>query len=120
MPAFAGKTVEVIIPPMSDLDDKIRRFEEKRDEENNPKNAGTNAMASAGHAGYDIMVAVVFFTVVGGLLDWQLGTMPWITLVLFFLGFATGVYNAWRTMNAKGDRIGLTQSAKRPEPHEKI
>jgi F0F1-type ATP synthase assembly protein I len=105
---------------MSDLDDKIRSFEQKRDAENKPAPSGTGAMASAGRAGYEILVAVVFFSAVGGLLDWQLGTLPWITLVLFFLGFATGVYNAWRMMNAKGDRVGLTQSAKRPEPDEKI
>jgi hypothetical protein len=67
---------------MSDLDDKIRSFEQKRDAENKPAPSGTGAMASAGRAGYEILVAVVFFSAVGGLLDWQLGTLPWITLVL--------------------------------------
>ncbi len=100
------------------LDDKIRKFEQKRDEANKPTPSNVGGMASAGRAGCELIVCIIFFTIVGALLDWQLGTLPWITLVLFFLGFITGVYNAWRAMNAKGDRVGLTQSAKRSTPED--
>jgi F0F1-type ATP synthase assembly protein I len=102
----------------NELDEKIYRFEKKlEDEKKKPLASG---MEGAGRAGYEIMVAMAFFTIVGVLLDWQLETMPWCTLVLFFVGFITGVYNAWRTMNAKGDRVGLTTSAKIPEPKDKV
>jgi F0F1-type ATP synthase assembly protein I len=116
---FRGHDSLGYTPPMSDnLDDKIRQFEQKREAENKPTPTGAGAMASAGRAGYELIVCIIFFTVVGALLDWQLGTLPWITLGLFFMGFITGVYNAWRAMNAKGDRVGLTQSAKRPGPDQ--
>ncbi|MBI3419947.1 MAG: AtpZ/AtpI family protein [Proteobacteria bacterium] len=104
----------------NNLGEKIRRFEKKLEDENHPKPTG-GGMASAGRAGYDLIVALVFFTLIGVLLDTQLDTLPWFTLGLFFLGFATGLYNAWRTLNAKGDRVGLTQpfvpksSDKRPK-----
>jgi F0F1-type ATP synthase assembly protein I len=77
-------------------------------------------MESAGRAGYEIIVAIAFFTIVGALLDWQLGTTPWITLALFFIGFITGVYNAWRAMNATGDRVGLTTVVKKEEPKKPL
>jgi len=103
----------------NELDEKIYRFEKKLEDENNPK-PKSGGMESAGRAGYEIIVAIAFFTIVGALLDWQLGTMPWCTLALFFIGFATGLYNAWRAMNATGDRVGLTQvkSPKTPEKPE--
>ncbi len=94
----------------NDLDNKIRHFEKKLEAENRPVSSG-GMMAGAGRAGYEIIICLIFFTTIGGLLDWQLGTLPWITLALFFMGFVTGLYNAWRALNAKGDRVGLTQSA---------
>jgi F0F1-type ATP synthase assembly protein I len=100
---------------MSDLDKDIKAFEKKRAEEAAPKKSDAGGMASAGRAGYEIIVSVVFFSVIGYALDYQLDTLPWITLVLFFLGFATGIYNAWRSLNAKGDRVGLTRVATPPK-----
>ena len=37
--------------------------------------------------------------IVGWLLDRWLGTMPWLTLVMLFLGFAVGVWNVIRISN---------------------
>ncbi|MBY0429103.1 MAG: AtpZ/AtpI family protein, partial [Alphaproteobacteria bacterium] len=51
------------------------------------------------------------FAGIGFAIDSQLGTTPWITLGLFFIGFITGVYNAWRVMNVDGEKVGLKYKA---------
>jgi hypothetical protein len=40
-----------------------------------------------------------------------LGTTPWITLALFFIGFITGIYNAWRVMNVDSEKVGVKYKA---------
>jgi F0F1-type ATP synthase assembly protein I len=89
----------------TDLDDKIRAFEK---EHKAPEPSAFQGMADskAGRAGYELIIAIIFFAGIGVIIDLQLGTLPWVSLALFFLGFATGVYNAWRVTNASYDKIG--------------
>ncbi len=37
--------------------------------------------------------------IVGWLLDHWLGTLPWLTLVMLFLGFGVGIWNVFRISN---------------------
>lgn len=84
------------------LDQKIRAFEKSRHPDG-PKTSW--ASSSASRAGYELIIAVLFFSLIGFALDSQLKTTPWITLLLFFLGFATGVYNAWRAANVSSEKV---------------
>lgn len=88
----------------SALDKKISAFEESRNEGKNVNNAVSSNTAS--RAGYELLIAIAFFSIIGFALDKQLNTLPWITLGFFFLGFATGVYNAWRAMNVNSEKVG--------------
>lgn len=47
--------------------------------------------------GFSFVLAIVLGTWFGWLLDGWLGTAPWMLLLFFFLGFAAGVLNVYRT-----------------------
>src|SRR5438105_2646322 len=48
--------------------------------------------------GVELVVAVVVATGLGWALDAWLGTRPWATIVLFFLGVAAGMLNVYRAV----------------------
>lgn len=89
----------------NDLDNKISAFEKTQD--NARKKSGMPGDGSASRAGYELLIAVFFFGAVGYLIDVQLHTLPWFSLGLFLIGFATGVYNAWRVMATAHEKVGL-------------
>jgi F0F1-type ATP synthase assembly protein I len=91
----------------TELDKKIRAFEKERKDDKEPIFAKTKSSGAAGRAGYEFLIATLFFAGIGFAIDYQLDTTPWVTLSLFFVGFATGVYNAWRSMNVSGEKVGL-------------
>ncbi len=93
----------------TDLDKKIRAFE--KDRADGKKTGFQKSSASAGRIGYEFLIATLFFAGIGFAIDSQLGTTPWITLILFFVGFITGVYNAWRVMNVDTEKVGLKYKA---------
>lgn len=99
----------------NELDDKIEKFEKKIGKEKRPASMFNMATGGASRAGSEFIIAILFFTIVGLLIDWQVGTLPWVTLGLLLLGFITGLYNAWRSLTARGDRVGVTQVRARPE-----
>jgi ATP synthase protein I len=43
----------------------------------------------------------------GWLLDNWLETRPLFMLLLAFIGFGAGIYNVWRLMNGRTDKVGL-------------
>jgi|ERR1043166_2076681 F0F1-type ATP synthase assembly protein I len=94
------------------LDKKISAFEKSRERE---PSMFANMRSGAGRAAYEFLVPIVFFGVVGFLIDVQLGTTPWITLGLFFLGFATGLYNAWKDVTYSSERVGFVHKAQEPK-----
>ncbi len=95
---------------MTELDKKIKAFEKTRAEAKAPmfkKMSGTNA----GRVGYEFLIATLFFAGIGFVIDMQLETTPWVTLALFFIGFITGIYNAWRVMNVDSEKVGAKYKA---------
>jgi len=69
--------------------------------------------------GLELVVAVVVGTGLGWAIDWALGTQPWGTLVLFFLGVAAGMLNVYRAVTRIGGAVGLGQrdiAARTPPP----
>ena len=95
----------------TDLDKKIRAFEKGRADEKAPMFTKITSSNGAGRAGYEFLIATLFFAGIGFAIDYQLDTTPWITLTLFFVGFITGVYNAWRAMNVDGEKVGAKYMA---------
>jgi F0F1-type ATP synthase assembly protein I len=91
----------------TELDKKIRAFEKERKDDKAPMFAKTASSGAAGRAGYEFIIATLFFAGIGFAIDYQLDTTPWVTLSLFFVGFTTGIYNAWRSMNVSGEKVGL-------------
>lgn len=90
----------------TELDKKISAFEKQRKDDKEPMFQKDSANG-AGRAGYEFLIATLFFAAVGFALDYQFDTTPWITLALFFIGFVTGIYNAWRVMNVSTEKVGL-------------
>ncbi len=89
----------------TDLDKKISAFEKGRKEDK--ATPFQKSSAGAGRVGYEFLIATLFFAGIGFAIDSQLETTPWITLILFFVGFITGVYNAWRVMNVDTEKVGV-------------
>jgi F0F1-type ATP synthase assembly protein I len=56
-------------------------------------------------AGFQFALTVVLSVVAGVWLDGKLGTSPWLTIVLIFLGAALGFYSLYRNL-MKGQRLG--------------
>lgn len=94
----------------TDLDKKIDAFEKERAQDKAPMFKKISG-SSAGRVGYEFLVATLFFAAIGFAIDTQIGTTPWVTLGLFFIGFVTGVYNAWRVMNVDSEKVGVKYKA---------
>ena len=93
----------------NDLDEKIRAFEKSRGltPEKTDSAGSEKPPASQSRLAYEIIIAPLFFGGIGFLLDGQFATTPTLSLILFFIGFATGIYNAWRSLNGYKPGVGL-------------
>jgi ATP synthase protein I len=56
--------------------------------------------------GVELVVAVVVATGLGWAVDRWLGTRPWATIVLFFLGVAAGMVNVYRAVTGVRMAVG--------------
>ena len=63
------------------------RAKTKYSEKNNPSNS---SMGTAFKMSTELVAAVVVGTIIGFILDNWFGTTPWLILLFFFLGVATG------------------------------
>jgi len=91
----------------NDLDQKIKQFE--KDHSGEKTRLDKKSAPPAVRAGYEFILATLFFGGIGYVIDLQLGSLPYASLGLFFIGFATGVYNAWRVMNLSEDKVGFAK-----------
>ena len=68
-------------------------------------------------AGFQFTAAVLGGVFAGIWLDKKLGTSPWLTIVLVFLGAAIGFYSLYRNL-MKGQRLGdrRHQGERREDP----
>lgn len=57
--------------------------------------------------GIEFVVAIVLATGLGWAIDRVLGTRPFATIVLFFLGVATGMLNVYRAITGQGAAVGF-------------
>jgi ATP synthase protein I len=68
-------------------------------------------MAVGLRIGVELVVAIVVATALGWAIDRWLGTAPWLTIVLFFLGVAAGMVNVYRALTGVRMAVGY----RRPE-----
>ncbi|NOT42993.1 MAG: AtpZ/AtpI family protein [Acidobacteria bacterium] len=82
-----------------------------------PRSSGaTHALGAVGSVGFAFVLAVVMGWWAGATLDRWLGTGPWLTFLMFFLGLAAGALNVFRAFGrlagpAPGQEAGPTRSA---------
>lgn len=72
--------------------------------------------------GVELVAALLVGVGIGWLLDQWLGTTPWLMLVFFLLGSASGMFNVYRVMTGMGHAVGYksgTSGAKETGPDEK-
>ena len=56
-------------------------------------------MGNAFKLGTELVAAVGVGTIIGFILDSWFGTKPWLIIIFFFLGAASGMLNVFRTAN---------------------
>lgn len=69
-------------------------------------------------AGVELVGAIFLPTLLGYYVDDWLGTRPFFTLTLLFLGIATGFYNVYRITQNMGTAVGVVKD-KEPENKDK-
>jgi ATP synthase protein I len=82
-----------------------------------PKPAAENknppsGTAQALRAGTDLVAALAVGGFLGYWIDHWLGTKPWGMIILFFLGFAAGFLNIYRSQTGQDYKIGFKEPPK--------
>jgi ATP synthase protein I len=88
-------------PPLKDLDTRLRAARERQDADSGEQQPVLRSErgASVGYrVSVELFAGMLFGGGVGWLLDRELGTRPWLMVVLFLLGSAAGLLNSYRAM----------------------
>jgi ATP synthase protein I len=101
--------------PLARLGERLDRARARRGDE--PVVAPDNAAMQQGvgiglRIGIEFVVAVVVATGLGWVLDRWLGTRPWGTIVLFFLGVGAGMLSVYRAVTGIKMPVGSRPLAK--------
>src|SRR5438105_5908778 len=111
--------------PLARLGERLDKARARRG--GGPVVASDNAAMQQGvglglRIGIEFVVAVVVATGLGWVLDPWLGTRPWGTIVLFFLGVGTGMLSVYRAVTgikmAVGSRPLQKTGTGRPRPKD--
>jgi len=110
-------------PALRDLDAKLRQAQDKQERaKGKTRSRKAQDMSGIGLAmrmGLDFVAGVVVGVVIGLLLDWWLGTLPWMLIAFFFLGAAAGTFNVIRTASGQDSAIGYRPAERKTGPDEK-
>ena len=109
----------------SEPPDRLARLGKRLDEARARRGSGEPAAGSDDPAlqqgmavglriGVEFVVAIVVATALGWALDRWLGTSPWLTIVLFFLGIGAGMVSVYRAVTGVKMAVGY----RRPGPPE--
>ena len=77
---------------------KIAKSKIKRQVQSDSEKRGS-FMGSAFKLGTELVAAVAVGTIIGFILDSWFDTKPWLIIIFFFLGAASGMLNVIRTAN---------------------
>jgi ATP synthase protein I len=98
---------------LDDLDARLRKARAEADEAAGRKpqpESGTSGLGVALRIGVELVGALIVGCGVGLLLDYWLGTSPWLFLVFFVLGAAAGFLNVYRIAAGLGQSVGYRPS----------
>lgn len=96
-----------------ELGRKIKDAREKQERHSTaPKTENRSGMGQALRAGTDLVAALVVGGFLGYWIDRWLGTKPWGMIILFFLGFAAGFLNIYRSQTGQDYKIGFKETDK--------
>lgn len=82
---------------LADLSERIRKAEEAV----NPPPKSEQGFGRG--KGYDFAGTVIGAVIMGVLLDKQFGTSPWCLIVMVFMGFFSGAWGVWRSIQRQKD-----------------
>ena len=89
-------------PSLEDLGDRVKAARQRRDQDQGSGGQPALPSEKGASAGYRVSVELFAGMLFGGGLGWfldrELGTKPWLMVVLFLLGSAAGLLNAYRAM----------------------
>lgn len=91
-------------PPFRDLDKRLREARTRK-----PRGNGKPASTGVGLAfriGTELVAGLVVGVGIGWLLDYWLGTKPWLMVLFFFLGSGAGILNVYRAVSGYGLAVG--------------
>jgi ATP synthase protein I len=86
--------------------DRARAHERRDPTSGEDQSAAQRGMAVGLRIGVEFVVAVVVATGLGWALDHWLGTRPWGTIVLFFLGVGAGMTSVYRAVTGLQTAVG--------------
>ena len=95
--------------PLARLGERLDRARSERGGKPAPGTdaaGGQQAMGLGLRIGVEFVVAVVMATGLGWVLDRWLGTRPWGTIVLFFLGVGVGMTSVYRAVTGVKTAVG--------------
>ena len=95
--------------PLARLGERLQRARARRGNEpatSSDQGALQQGVGQGLRIGVELVVAVVVATGLGWALDAWLGTRPWATIVLFFLGVAAGMLNVYRAVAGIKTAVG--------------
>ncbi len=84
------------LPSLDDLGRRISSLKEATTEKPADAPQRNNGLATAMRMGVEFVAGVFIGTLCGYLLDRWLGTLPWLSILCFFLGAAAGFKNMIR------------------------
>lgn len=100
---------------LKDLDARLKKAQSRQRaakdrEKGNDGRAANSGLGLGLRITFDLVAALVVGVVIGLLLDYWLGTGPWMLILFFFLGSAAGMLNVYRTATGQGYAVGYQKN----------
>ncbi len=92
-------------PDLAGLDARLREARARQDAEAGTKERGAG-LGIAFRVATELVAGLVVGAGIGWLLDFWLGTRPWLMIVFFLLGAAAGMMNVFRLVSRQGHAVG--------------
>ncbi|MBT5416019.1 MAG: AtpZ/AtpI family protein [Rhodospirillaceae bacterium] len=94
--------------PSKGFEARLAEARAVRDGERGTKDgaAARSGMGVALRIGLEMVSALIVGVGIGWLLDWWLGTGPWLMILFFVLGSAAGMLSVFRTASGLGQGVG--------------
>lgn len=97
--------------PPKRFDERLRAAQEQRRGQAGSRSGPVppSALGYGFRIGIELVSALLVGVGIGWLLDWWLGTRPWLLILFFLLGAGAGVMNVYRAVGEMDRRRGANQ-----------